>query len=217
MKVVIFDFDGTIGDTLEVLLAIANRLAYEFNYPPLDRGTLQTFQAMDSREVLRQSQISIFKIPFLLRRLKVEMSQHMDSIALFPGMGEALIALHAHGHQLGIVTSNSAENVESFLEAQQIRHLFDFVYSGRTIFGKHRVLKRILKQRNISPTRAIYVGDETRDVEAAKKAAIATISVTWGFNTRRILEHHQPTYIIDTPGELVHILNPNSSTCQTWP
>lgn len=215
MKVVIFDFDGTLGDTLDVLLAIANRLACEFDYPPLDRGTLQMFQQMDSREVLRQSQISIFKIPFLMQRLRAEMGHHMASIQLFSGMGDALRELHAHGHRLGIVTSNSAENVEAFLEAQHIRHLFDFVYSGKTIFGKHRVLKRILKQHNIDLSEAIYVGDETRDIEASKKVAIATISVTWGFNTRSILEHHQPTYIIDTPSELVHILNHDVSTCKT--
>ncbi|MGB3493827.1 MAG: HAD-IA family hydrolase [Elainellaceae cyanobacterium] len=215
MKVVIFDFDGTLGDTLDVLLAIANHLAYEFNYPPLDRDTLQRFQQMDSREVLRQSQISIFKIPFLMRRLKLEMSHHMESIQLFEGMEDALRELHAHGHRLGILTSNSAENVEAFLEAQQIRHLFDFVYSGKTIFGKHRVLKRIFRQHNIDLSTAIYVGDETRDIEAAKKVAIDTISVTWGFNTRPILERHQPTHVIDTPGELVHILNHDSSTCKT--
>ncbi len=217
MKVVIFDFDGTIGDTLEVLLAIANRLASEFNYPPLDRGMLQTFQAMDSREVLRQSQISIFKVPFLLRRLKAEMSHQMESIDLFPGMGEALRTLHSNGHRLGIVTSNSAENVEVFLESQQIRHLFDFVYSGRTVFGKHRVLKRILKQHDIHPMQAIYVGDETRDVEAARKAEIDTISVTWGFNARCILEKHKPAHVIDTPEELVHLLNLNSSPCNSFP
>lgn len=212
MKVVIFDFDGTLGDTLDVLLAIANRLAQEFNYSPLDRGTLQTLQGLDSRDILRRSQISAFKIPFLMRRLKAEMSTQIASVPLFSGMREALCDLHAYGHRLGIVTSNSAENVETFLEVQQLRHLFDFVYSGKTIFGKHRVLNRVLKQHNIDSAQAIYVGDETRDVEAAKRVAIATVSVTWGFNTRDILETYQPTHIIDTPLELVHLLNRESSS-----
>lgn len=74
------------------------------------------------------------------------------------------------------------------------------------------MLNRVLKQHNIDSAQAIYVGDETRDVEAAKRVAIATVSVTWGFNTRDILETYQPTHIIDTPLELVHLLNRESSS-----
>ncbi|MFZ1324135.1 MAG: HAD hydrolase-like protein, partial [Candidatus Saccharimonadales bacterium] len=51
----------------------------------------------------------------------------------------------------------------------------------------------------------VYIGDETRDIQAARMAFIRAVSVTWGFNTRRILEKQRPAYLIDTPEELLSI------------
>ena len=206
MKVIIFDFDGTLADTLETLLAITNRLAAEFGYPQIDLEAVKTLQHLSSRDIIRQSRIPIFKIPFLLRRLKSDLQQEIHHVSLFPGIAEALKEMHQQGYILGIVTSNSTDNVNAFLETHQLDHLFDFVHSGTTIFGKHRVIRRILKQKGFDEDQVIYVGDETRDIESAGKIPIQIISVTWGFNTRQVLVQYQPDYLADTPHELARIV-----------
>jgi phosphoglycolate phosphatase-like HAD superfamily hydrolase len=206
VKVVIFDFDGTLADTLETLVAITNRLAVEFGYPQIDLDAVQQLQHLSSRDIIRQSQIPIFKIPFLLRRLKADLHRDIRNVSLFPGIAESLCEMHRHGHTLGIVTSNSTDNVNAFLETHQLTHLFDFVHSGTTIFGKHRVIRRILKQKGFNETQVLYVGDETRDIESAAKIPVSVVSVSWGFNTREILARYEPDYLIDDPRELVQIV-----------
>ena len=80
--------------------------------------------------------------------------------------------------------------------------VFDFVYSGSSIFGKDRVIRKVLKSLDIPLSNAIYVGDETRDVEAAKAVGIAIIAVSWGFNSKKILEARHPDYLIESVNEL---------------
>lgn len=206
VKVVIFDFDGTLADTLETLLAITNRLAVEFGYPKIDMEAVQQLQHLSSRDIIRQSQIPVFKIPFLLRRLKADLKREIRDVALFPGIAESLHEMYQHGHILGIVTSNSTDNVNAFLDTHRLAHLFDFVHSGTTIFGKHRVISRILKQHGFDKNQVVYVGDETRDIESAAKIPVSIVSVTWGFNTRQVLAQYQPDYLIDHPRELVQII-----------
>lgn len=205
VKVIIFDFDGTLADTLEPLLAITNRLAVEFGYPQMDLEAVRKLQQLSSKDIIRQSRIPIFRIPFLLRRLKADLHKEIHQVDVFPGISEVLKELHRHGHILGIVTSNSTDNVHAFLEAHQLNSLFDFVHSGTTIFGKHRIIRRVLKQRGIEHTEVLYVGDETRDIESAAKLPIQIASVTWGFNTRDVLAQYHPDYLLDHPQDLIRI------------
>ena len=199
MSVIIFDFDGTIADTLEPLLAIANHLAEEFGYPEITIDQLKRLQTLDTRDIIRQSQVPVLKIPFLLRRLKAELNQKITTVQPIVGIPEALAELKQHHHTLGIVTSNSEENVSAFLQQHRLLHLFDFVKSGTTIFGKHRVINRLLKQKKMLVDQTIYVGDETRDIESAKAINMRIISVSWGFNDHSVLARYHPNQLIDHP------------------
>ncbi|NER00480.1 MAG: HAD-IA family hydrolase [Cyanothece sp. SIO2G6] len=203
VSVVIFDFDGTIADTLEPLLAIANQLAAEFHYSPITVNELKQLQQLDTREIIRQSNIPLLKIPFLLRRIKTELNQQIAEVQPIEWIPEALSALKEHHHSLGIVTSNSEENVAAFLASHHLTPLFDFIKSGTTIFGKHRVIRRLLNQRKISLDTAIYVGDETRDIESAKAINMRIIAVSWGFNDYDVLEQYQPDQLIEQPQALL--------------
>lgn len=207
MSVIIFDFDGTIADTLDPLLAIANNLAQEFGYPLITIDQLSQLQTLDSRAIIKQSQIPVLKIPFLLRRLKADLNQQITSIQPIKGMPDALQELKSQHHRLGIVTSNSERNVAAFLAHHDLLDLFDFVKSGTTIFGKHRVIRRLLKKKNIDIQQTIYVGDETRDIESAQTINMPIISVSWGFNNHDVLARYSPTQLIDDPQFLAASVN----------
>lgn len=202
MKTIIFDFDGTIADSFDTVFAISNRLADEFGYPPTPLEDVNALKNLSSREILKQSKIPLFKLPFLLRRLRVEFNQEIAGLQPIPGIPEALLELKRQGHHLGIVTSNSRQNVIAFLEAQGMRDLFDFIDSGLTLFGKGRIIQKILRQKQIDPATVVYVGDETRDVEAARKIGIKVIAVCWGFNSCEILAAQKPDFVVLSPMEL---------------
>lgn len=203
-KVIIFDFDGTIADSFDAVFNISNRLADEFGYPHTALEDVHKLKSLSSREILRRSKVPFFKLPFLLRRLRIELNREIAGLQPIPGIKEALLELKQQGHHLGIVTSNSRQNVIAFLKAQAMDELFDFIDSGLTLFGKGRIIQQILRQNRIDPATAIYVGDETRDVEAARKIGIKVIAVCWGFNSCDVLAAQNPDALILQPAELAN-------------
>ncbi|MBF2065618.1 MAG: HAD-IA family hydrolase [Calothrix sp. C42_A2020_038] len=206
-KVIIFDFDGTIADTVDALVNVANRLAVEFGYIQITPEELSILRNLTSREIIKYSGISIFKIPFLVKKVKSELKNKIPELKPITGIQEALIELKNQGHRLGIITSNSKENVAEFLKINQLDCLFEFVYSGVTIFGKTTIINNVLRQKQLKPQEVIYVGDETRDIEASKKANIKVVAVTWGFNSQEALSKQKPDFLINHPSELLNVVN----------
>ncbi len=202
-KIVIFDFDGTLADTLDAIVRITNRLSEEFGYRPTHPEKLPQIQNLNSWQIIQQSGISWFKLPVLVQRVKTELKNDLDLIYLFPEIPDALMELKQQSYQLYIITSNSQSNVISVLERYQLINLFNKIYSGITLFGKDRIINKLLFYERISPEQAIYIGDETRDIEAARKSKIKSIAVSWGFNSAQVLAQHYPDRLIHHPQELI--------------
>ncbi|NMG19602.1 HAD-IA family hydrolase [Brasilonema bromeliae] len=205
-KVIIFDFDGTVADTVDALVSIANRLAGEFGYIPITQEELSLLRNLSSREIIKYSGISVLKIPFLVKKVKAELKNKIKELKPISGIKEALVALNNEGYRLGIITSNSQDNVTDFIKVNDLDNLFEFIYSGVTIFGKTTIINNVLKQKQIKPQEVIYVGDETRDVEASKKANIKVIAVTWGFNSQEVLAKQNPDFLIHHPSQLLDVV-----------
>ncbi|MEM7579126.1 MAG: HAD-IA family hydrolase [Cyanobacteria bacterium P01_A01_bin.80] len=205
-KIIIFDFDGTIADTVDALVNIANSLALEFNYAQITPEEFLILRNLTSREIFKYSGIPLFKIPFLLKKVKKELKNKIPELKPIPEIEETLVELKENGNRLGIITSNSKSNVKEFLKINNLDNLFEFVHTGVTIFGKTTIINNVLKQKQIKIQEVIYVGDETRDIEASKKAQIKICSVTWGFNSEEALAKQNPDFLIHHPRELVEII-----------
>ncbi len=205
-KVIIFDFDGTIADSLDAIVRITNRLAVEFGYKPTSQEELAQIKKLNSRQIINQSGVSIYKLPFLIRKVKAELNKEIQKLSPIPGIKEALIELKNQGNRLGILTTNSKENVIAFLEKNNLQGLFDFIYSATTLFGKNKVINKLLKQENIKREETLYVGDETRDIEAAKKSRVKAIAVSWGFNSKEVLAEQNPDFLLHQPYELINVI-----------
>ncbi|MEG3836459.1 MULTISPECIES: HAD-IA family hydrolase [unclassified Microcoleus] len=205
-KVIIFDFDGTLADTIDILLSITNRLSVELGFKSATKEQIAQLSNLTSWQVLQYSGISIFKFPLLIRMLKAELRSEIPNIRLFPGIKEVLLELKKQGFQLGIITSNSRENVLESMKKNALQDTFTFIYSGST-FGKHKVINRWLKTEHINAKEVVYVGDEIRDIEAARKTGIKVIAVGWGFNSEEALVAHNPDFLIQSPQELIEIMS----------
>ena len=205
-KVIIFDFDGTIADTVDALVSIANHLALEFGYAQITPEELTILRNLTSIEIFKYSGIPLFKIPFLLKKVKGELRNRIAELKPIPGIEDALGELKNNGSRLGIITSNSKGNVKEFLKINNLDHFFEFIHTGVTIFGKTTIINNVLRQKQLKTEEVIYVGDETRDIEASKKAHIKVIGVTWGFNSEEALAKKNPDFLIHHPRELVDIV-----------
>jgi len=181
-------------------------LSAEFGFKSATKEELAQLSNLNSWQILQYSGISVFKFPLLIRRLKAELHTEIPNIQLFPGIKEVLLELKRRGFQLGIITSNSRENVWESLEKNGLQGTFTFIYSGST-FGKHKVINKWLKLEHINPEEVVYVGDEIRDIYAAKKTGIKVIAVGWGFNSQEALAAQNPDFLIERPQELIEIIN----------
>lgn len=202
-KVILFDFDGTIADTYQAIADITNQLSTEFGYKALNQEELLLIKNLSSREIVKLSEISVFKLPFLVRRIRTELSKEISELNPIEGIDLVLRELKRQGYVLGIVTSNDRANVDIFLRNNRLNRLFSYIYSSTAIFGKHRVIDRAIKENRLRRSDVIYVGDETRDIRSARKSNIPSIAVSWGFNAAEILAKNQPDYLINEPSELL--------------
>lgn len=205
VKVILFDFDGTIADTFEAIVKITNRLAEEFGYKQSSPEEVSYLRSLNSRQIIKYAGVSIFKLPLLVRKVKAELSKDIENLVPIFGMKEALLQLKKQGYTLGILTSNSPDNVAAFLENNDLLDLFNFIYAEIKLLGKKRAIKKFLKQEDFKPEEIVYVGDETRDIEAARENKVKAIAVSWGFNSSEVLADQAPDFLIHHPQELVEL------------
>lgn len=200
-ELLLFDFDGTVADTFQCGLEILNAMAPDFGFRRLEDADLPRVRDMRTRELMKFLGIPATRLPKISKRGKDELHKRMDEIHPFAGMTDILRTLHAEGFRLGILTSNSEENVVGFLKKFRIE-LFDFIYTSSKLAGKARVIRRILKERKLTPRQVLLVGDEVRDIEAAQATGIHMAAVTWGYNSRSSLDALAPDHVFDSPAEL---------------
>jgi len=204
VKLVIFDFDGTLANSLTAAVGIYNRIAAELGYKPIE--DLAAARSMPTRQFLKHHGISLWRLPRLIRRYHIAAAGEADKLKLFPGLPDALAALHASGLRLGVLSSNKEDNIRRCLRANGVEELFSFVVGYPKFFGKGKALRRIMRAERLEKSDVLYVGDEVRDVEAAKKAGVAVVAATWGFHAETLLRESRPDYVIAEPGELAAVV-----------
>lgn len=203
--VVIFDFDGTIANTLDSIIDIMNNLSDEFGFRKIHDEDVESLRGKRPREILKHLGISLFKLPFVIRKTRREINSHIALLTPSVDLLPVLKLLKENGCPVGIVTTNIEENVKKFLHANDLDQ-FDFFYTAKKVFGKDRILSKIIKDMKLEKSKVYFIGDEVRDIEAGKKAGIKTIAVSWGYNNKDALAKEHPDYLIDSPLELENIV-----------
>jgi phosphoglycolate phosphatase-like HAD superfamily hydrolase len=204
----LFDFDGTVADTRSVAHAILNDMSREFGFRELPPDQLEEARRMNTRDFIRHLGISSWRVPSIAHRGLQLLHERIHLVDPIPGIPETLAALYARGERLAILTSNSQANVEAFLCRHRLS-FFEFISCSSKLFGKGREIRRILQREKLAPAEILYIGDETRDIEAAKETGLRMAAVSWGYNSSEILGALDPDYLISAPGELLALPSPS--------
>jgi phosphoglycolate phosphatase len=198
----IFDFDGTIADTLDHLVKIGNQLSREFHYKKVRSSQIEEFKDRSLREIIRTLEVPLSKIPRILMRARKELHKNISRIKPIKGLKDILLELKSLGYRMGIITSNSSDNVKNFLKNHNLE-MFEFVKTSSKLWSKNHILRRVIRKNGFSIDQIIYIGDEVRDIEAAQKAGVLCMAVTWGFNSKRALKACRPDYLAHKPEDLI--------------
>jgi HAD superfamily hydrolase (TIGR01549 family) len=207
-SIILWDFDGTLADTLPGLLRIFNDLAPEFGLAPIE--DVQAMRDTPPLDLLRQRGIRWWKMIRLRNAIVRRQKDQLDSIRLFPGVPEMLERLHACGYRLGVVSSNSEANIRRCLQASDVEQWFELVVGSWQPLGKHRSLRRVLWRTGVQSDQALYVGDEVRDITAARRSGMDAAAVTWGGNSRQLLAQYSPTKLFNCPSQITSWLTDSS-------
>ena len=201
---VIFDFDGTINDSFDEAILAINSFAPKYDFKPIPFEARHKVRDEPLRKTMKKLGINTLKAFLVVRGFRKAMEEKGgETLPIVAGMKDVLKQLKAKGYVLGVVTTNVKEVLHPFLKHHGI-DLFDFTYTKGSLFGKSKLLKKI-KDRAPQATKIIYVGDDGRDVEAAKKAGVISVAVSWGYATHRLLETHDPELLVDRPDQLLEL------------
>ncbi len=205
-KIVFFDFDGTLADTIRIGADTYNELAEKHGFKKIGPENVAYLRQGDPRRAMKELNISFFKLPLILQKLRAGVEAKIANLTVFTGMKPILVSLKKNGYRLGVFSSNSTKTINHFLEQNRLSGLFDYVHAGSGIFGKTLGFQKIVRRYGSQNSQFIFVGDEIRDVEAARKSGATSIAVTWGINSKEGLMRAHPDFIVDAPEELTKIL-----------
>lgn len=190
---VVFDFDGTLADSFGQMVDLIRKTK-----PELSGKEIGLYREKGARVFVEEFGISMVEIVKMVMKVQKQQNKIINEAAVFVGIKELIAKLRKNKVEVGILTSNSKNNVEKWLETNKIE--VDWVRSESTIFGKEKAIIKVKSED------MLYVGDEVRDVEACKKIGVKIVAVSWGYNTKQALIDAGANYVLDSVSELRNLL-----------
>lgn len=201
-KLVIFDFDGTLADSFPWFSRVFNEVARRFRFRTVDEAESARLRAMGAREIIRHLGVPGWKLPLIAIHMRRLMTAEIAAIPLFAGVDEALRELARRGVTIAVVTSNSEANVRHVL-GPDLAGLVTHYACGAGLFGKAAKFRRLARAAGVRPAEALAVGDELRDLEAARQVGMAFGAATWGYTTAEALRAAGPDHAF---GEIADVV-----------
>lgn len=203
MKTLIFDFDGTIADSFETLLEIFEEI--HARPQKLTPNEVKMLRGEPIKKIIKYLKIRRLMVPRLIIKAKRLLAQRMPTIRTFQYLPQIIRQLHQQGVPMYILSTNSPANIEVFLKKNNLDGCFTKIYGNTGLFSKSSALKKIIKKEELSRADCVYIGDEVRDIEAARKAKISSVGVTWGFNDAASIKNARPDIVAQKPKDLLKI------------
>jgi phosphoglycolate phosphatase len=199
-RLVIFDMDGTLADSYPWFLSILSAVCDKFGLRQIGPQDIDTLRGYDSARILEWLEVPRWKLPVIVRHMRALKGRHLHEIPLFPGVDRLLGGLRERGLVLAVVSSDREDNVRQALgpSARLIHHYA----CGASLFGKSAKFRSVLRRAKIPAAQAITIGDETRDIDAARQAGIAFGAVAWGYASLVTLQERNPDEVFMTIEEI---------------
>lgn len=201
-RLIIFDFDGTLADSAAWFAGALNGVARRYGFREIDLAEMARLRGRPNHEIMQALKVSPWKLPFIAAHIRKLTAEAAPSIDLFPGVADMLRRLSARGVKVAIVSSNSEAVVRRVL-GPELAGLVAHYGCGASIFGKATKFRQVIRAAGVADADVLSVGDEVRDIEAARKVRLAAGAVTWGYATPEILQAQRPSAMFETTDDVL--------------
>ena len=213
-KIVIFDLDGTLINTLEDLKDSTNYALSRLNYPERTINEICQFVGNGVAKLIERAIPDGKDNPDFQQCLEIfkkHYSKNMyNKTAPYDKILQILKTLKQNGYITAVVSNNFDMAVKE-LCSKYFSCFIDFAAGENEVCGIRKkpapdTVLKVLEKFNLTNNEAVYVGDSDVDIMTAKNSKMPCISVTWGFRNREFLINNNAEIIIDSPDEIIDIL-----------
>ena len=212
-KLVIFDLDGTLLDTIADLAAAANHALQKAGFPVYDTETLRTFVGNGISKLLERALPEWARTAENVERLRTDFVPYYDAHNAeqskpYSGVAELLLRLQERGMMLAVASNKYQAATEKL-----VAHYFPAIRfvkvmgqrEGVPVKPDPTIVFDIMEAAGVGKEDVLYVGDSGVDMQTAHNAGVDAVAVSWGFRPRTELEAFRPLAIIDRAEELADL------------
>lgn len=199
VKLVIFDWDGTLFDSVGQIVASLQFAAQQFQQPLTDADA-KSIIGLGLPEVAQR----LFPaVPELHTEILQSYSEHYvansSGDSWFEGVAQMLAELQQHGVKLAVATGKSRKGLDRVLKQTGSVELFTATRAASETRSKPHplMLQEILAETGVQAEHAIMVGDTSYDLEMAQNIAMPSIGVSYGVHEPELLAQFNPSCIVD--------------------
>ncbi len=205
IDLLIFDFDGTLADSIPPAVEAIQQMLKELEYPYKSKEEINKHVGHGEFKLVAGS-IGTENSAAVERAKEVYFNYYrkeFKTISLYPHVKEFLKSFKEK--KMIIISNKKSEFINVILEHHKLAHHFAEVLGGdnaTSLKPDPSAINNILKKYKIDPSRTIFIGDMSVDIETGKNAKVFTCAVSYGFEPRSELEKHNPNFLIDDLLEL---------------
>lgn len=211
-KLYIFDFDGTLFDTVDDVVICLNKALKVNGFPTLTKseyvkrlgGNIDEIVSLVLNDQNSKENIEIIKESYQ----KIYDESLKENSHPFFNIHDLLIALQDNGILLAINSNRKTDSIKFFTD-QYFKDIDFLLIEGHDVNYPSKPspigVNKILNKANVSLDEAIYIGDSKTDIKTAQNAGIDCIIVTWGYGDKNAYENDYPLNIVDDVSHLLHI------------
>ncbi|MFJ7886796.1 HAD family hydrolase [Lysinibacillus xylanilyticus] len=182
MKAIIFDFDGTLANTLPICYYAFQNVFKEFDNKDLSSEEIKAMFGPSETGIIRKNLINSNTEQAIEMYYKKYLENHSNLVKHNVEIDEMIKHLKDNGIKIGIVTGKARRSLDISLKALQMDHLFDVIITGDDVSNPKPHLEGIIKALSLLSVRnneAMYVGDSDADIQAGIEANVHTVGVRW--------------------------------------
>ena len=213
-KLVMFDLDGTLIDSVPDLAVAVDHMLLEMGRPPAGLAAVREWVGNGAPVLVRRALAGAIDHAGVdddeaARGLELFMQAYADGHELtvvYPGVRDTLKWLHKQGVEMALITNKPERFVAPLLDQMKIGRYFRWIIGGDTLPQQKpdpTALLHVLKMAGVSPGEALFVGDSRSDVLASKAAGVACVAMSYGYNHGRPIAEESPALVIEDLRELL--------------